>query len=76
MRFRLGRRLIVSPVAEVEIGDDVLVYLAEETGTAMIRELVKRADRGLALSQFKPERTVQVPVVEVARTEKIRGEAI
>ena len=73
-RFRAGRRLLVSPAAEPQVGDDVLVELVE--GMALIGELVGRSPGGVELRQFNPDLTFSVEDAEVVAVHKIMGEAI
>ena len=73
-RFRLGRRLLISPAATVAAGDDVLVRLA--TGLALVKELAALSDRSLTLRQFNPDRTFAVSCTDVLSVEKIVGEVI
>ena len=73
-RFRPGRRLLVSPAAPAEIGDDVLVQLI--CGEALIKELVGRSASLVELRQFNPNRTFSVEAAEIAAVHKVLGEAI
>ena len=75
-RFRLGRCLIVSPAAEAEAGDDVVVRLEGGSGLALVKELVRRSAGVVELRQFNPDSTLRLPLGEVAAVEKIVGEAI
>jgi hypothetical protein len=73
-RFRAGRRLLVSPVAPMVVGDDVLVVLAG--GKVLIGELVSRSAGTIGLRQFNPDVTFSVEASEVQAFHKIMGEAI
>ena len=73
-RFRVGRRLLVSPAASVEEGDDVLVQRAG--GKALIKELVRRSAGRVELRQFNPDVTFAVEAAAVEAVHKIVGEAI
>lgn len=75
-RFRLGRRLIVSPAARVADGDDVVVRLAGDGGLALIKMLVDRTAGGLRLRQFNPDLIFVLPLDAVDCIERIAGEAI
>jgi SOS-response transcriptional repressor LexA len=74
-RYRVGRRLLVSPAAPVAIGDDVVVHLAGEA-RALIKELVRRSSSDIALRQFNPDRQFTVAADRIARIEKVVGEAV
>jgi len=73
-RFRVGRRLLVSPAAPFEVGDDVLVRLAGDM--VLIKELVRRSAREVELRQFNPDMTFQVEAPKVTAIHKIVGEAL
>ena len=73
-RFRVGRRLLVSPAASIDGGDDVLVRLAGDK--VMIKELVRRSAGSIELRQFNPDETFQVKSAESQAIHKIVGEAI
>jgi hypothetical protein len=73
-RFRVGRRLLLSPAASVEVGDDVLVQLGG--GEVLIKELVRRSASPVELRQFNPDVTFAVEVVEVEAIHKVVGEAL
>lgn len=73
-RFRAGRRLLVSPAAAVEAGDDVLVELTG--GRALIGELVDRPSGLIELRQFNPDAIFRVDAGQVLAVHKIVGEAI
>ena len=75
-RFRVGRRLIVSPAAAVANGDDVLVRLAGKEGFALVKELVGRPDGQIELRQFNPALTFRIAEVDILAVEKVVGEAI
>ena len=73
-RFRAGRRLLVSPAAPVEAGDDVLAWLAADK--VMIKELVRRSAAKVELRQFNPDKIFSLDAAEIAAIHKILGEAI
>lgn len=80
-RFRPGRRLLVSPVAAIATGDDVVVQLrtASEAGRAvnvLVKELVRRSAKFIELRQFNPDVTFRVPAADIAALHKVVGEAI
>lgn len=72
-RFRPGRQLLVSPRSPAAIGDDVAVRL--RSSGVMIGELVRRSATAIELKQYRPDRTVRVPVGDVASIHKVVGEA-
>lgn len=73
-RFRVGRRLLVSPAASIEVGDDVLVALAD--GKVLIKELVSRSPSLIELRQFNPDVSFTIDAAEVEAMHKVAGEAI
>lgn len=73
-RFRAGRRLLVSPAADVAVGDDVVVELVG--GGVMIKELVGRSAKAIRLRQFNPELSFEMDVRDVLTIHKIIGEAL
>lgn len=84
-RFRPGRRLIVSPLAPVSIGDDVIVQIRDASvqtaatntdhiTTVLIKELVKRNATYIELRQFNPDLTFRVEAERVAAIHKVVGE--
>lgn len=82
-RFRPGRRVIVSPRAAVEIGDDVVVQLRGVEGDAehrerialvLIKELVRRTASYVELRQFNPDVTFRLEAERVAKIHKVVGE--
>jgi SOS-response transcriptional repressor LexA len=78
-RFRPGRRVAVSVKLPVAIGDDVLVKLASPSGNTvhvLIKELVRRTERGVDLRQFNPDMTFHVPAAEITGIEKVVGELV
>lgn len=77
-RFRSGRRLIVSPLAPVLTGDDVLVTIGQVEngdGLVVIGELIRRIGRMIELRQFNPARTIRVELASSSAIAKIVGEA-
>lgn len=74
-RFRLGRRLIVSPGSQPAPGDDVLVRLVDH-GHALVKELVRVTGAEVELRQFHPAATIVVDTAEIADIARILGEAI
>jgi hypothetical protein len=79
-RFRSGRRLLVSPAAPVEIGDDVIVALAEQSDggsfVALIGEITLRSATTVELRQFNPDVRFRIAASDVSAIQKIVGEAI
>jgi hypothetical protein len=78
-RFRAGRRVAVSPRAEIETGDDVLVTLARETdgrSSTLVAELVERTAEQIVLRQYNPPITCPVATDSYASLHKILGELI
>lgn len=80
-RFRPGRRVAISPLAPVAIGDDVLVKLnADETSKGavlvLIKELVRNVGGEVELRQFNPDTTFRVAASDIAGIEKVVGELI
>jgi phage repressor protein C with HTH and peptisase S24 domain len=73
-RFRERRRLLVSSIGRVAIGDDVLVQLAGDQ--VLIKELVRRSSKQLELRQFNPDVIFPVDAAEILALHKIVGEAI
>jgi SOS-response transcriptional repressor LexA len=82
-RFRPGRRVIVSPLAPVSIGDDVVVQLRGTEGEGayrdritmvLIKELVRRTASYIELRQFNPDVTFRVDTDRVAKIHKVSGE--
>lgn len=82
-RFRPGRRVVVSPRAPIEIGDDVVVQLRGTEGDAdhrervsmvLIKELVRRTGSYYELRQFNPDVTFRVEAERVAKIHKVVGE--
>jgi phage repressor protein C with HTH and peptisase S24 domain len=73
-RFRVGRRLLVSPTASIEVGDDVLVRLAGDK--VLIKELVWRSAGSIELRQFNPDVTIAVEAADLVAVHKIVGEAL
>jgi phage repressor protein C with HTH and peptisase S24 domain len=73
-RFRSGRQLLVSPDAQVAVGDDVLVELAG--GQVLIKELVSRSASMVELRQFNPDVTFEVTTAEAVAVHKVVGEPI
>lgn len=77
-RFRLGRRVAVSPRAPVSSGDDVLVYVREEGAArrALLKQLVDRTSGHIELRQFNPDATFRIDAAEVDAIAKVVGELI
>lgn len=73
-RFRKGRRLLVSPAAEVAVGDDVLVLLAGDK--VLIGELIDRSRGKIELRQFNPDLTFAVDIDDIEAIHRLVGEAI
>jgi SOS-response transcriptional repressor LexA len=73
-RFRVGRRLLVSPAGSIEVGDDVLVQLAD--GKVLIKELVSRSASAIELRQFNPDVTFEIEADQIVAIHKVLGEAI
>jgi phage repressor protein C with HTH and peptisase S24 domain len=77
-RYRPGRRVAVSPLAPVGIGDDVLVTLhgGDEGRQALLKELVRRSAASLELRQFNPDKTFVVAAAAIESVHKVIGELI
>lgn len=83
-RFRPGRRLAVSTIAPILIGDDVVVKLKRGTDSGegatmlpvLIKELVRKSSSGVELRQFNPDVTFHVSASEIAGIDKVLGELI
>ncbi|MGH6706815.1 MAG: S24 family peptidase [Sphingomicrobium sp.] len=79
-RFRPGRELLVSPAAQVEIGDDVLITLVSPSpqgrAMVMIKELVRRTPDFTELRQFNPDVAFKVEASAIAAIHKVVGEAM
>jgi len=73
-RFRVGRRLLVSPAVPMEVGDDVLVQLAGSD--ALIKELVRQSPDLIELRQYNPDVRFTIDAGQIAAIHKIVGEAI
>jgi phage repressor protein C with HTH and peptisase S24 domain len=66
--FESGTQVLVSPLAPVGIGDNVVVQLRGKPGAqddrvrmVLIKRLVRRTPGGVELRQFNPDITFQVP---------------
>lgn len=81
-RFRPGRRVIVSPRAPVEIGDDVIVTLRGSDGktggggVVLIKEITRRSAGLVELRQFNPDRTVRIDAERIVEVQKVIGETL
>ena len=78
-RFRLGRKVAVSPRAPVSIGDDVLVYVRDREGSAgraLLKQLADRTSGHIELRQFNPDVTFGIDVAEVEAVARVVGELI
>ena len=82
-RFRPGRRVAVSSLSPVAVGDDVLVKLKQshgrDTGGAvpvLVKELVRRSGNGFELRQFNPDVTFDVAAEDIEAMEKVLGELV
>jgi hypothetical protein len=82
-RFRPGRRIVVSPRAAIQIGDDVVVQLRGTNGDAesrdrvalvLVKELVRRTAAFVELRQFNPDMTFQVEATRIVKMHKVVGE--
>lgn len=77
-RFRPGRQIIVSLLAPVATGDDVLVTIGHSNdGRALgvIGELVRRSGRAVELRQFNPAKSISFDVGDVESIARIVGES-
>jgi phage repressor protein C with HTH and peptisase S24 domain len=74
-RFRLGRRVAVSPASPVGVGDDVLVLLLGSR-SAVVAELTRRTAEQLNVRQFHPAIEYEVPLGKVRAVHKVIGELI
>ena len=82
-RFRPGRRVAVSSLSPVAVGDDVLVKLKQshrqDPGGAvpiLVKELVRRGGAGVELRQFNPDVTFEVAAADIEAIEKVLGELV
>jgi hypothetical protein len=79
-RYRPGRSLLVSPITPIGIGDDVLVWLAQEPcngfAPVLIKELVRRTPAFVELRQFNPDVTFRIDSASFGAIHKILGESI
>lgn len=78
-RYRLGRRVAISPAAPISIGDDVLLLFrreGEEDQEGLLKELVRRSAASLELRQFNPDKNFVVPADAVETVHKVVGEVI
>jgi hypothetical protein len=79
-RFRPGRHVAVSPKAKVEIGDDVLIILADSQAKTrtlvLMAELVRQCASRIELRQFSPNVTFTVEAGDIAAIHKVMGELI
>ena len=76
-RFRPGRQIIVSALAPVATGDDVLVTIKpSNAGRAMgvVGELVGRSDGAVELRQFNPAKSIRFDAADVETIARILGE--
>ena len=77
-RFRLGRRIAISPAASVGSGDDVVAILGREGDEpgelAVIGELVARSPHTIELRQYRPDRNFRIPSAQVFAIHKVMGE--
>lgn len=81
-RFRLGRPLLVSPLALVAVGDDVLVELRSASGDmakhparALVKELLRRTASFVELRQFNPMVEFRVEASAIAALHRVIGES-
>lgn len=77
-RFRPGRQIIVSAMAPVVIGDDVLVTLRpahDRRALVIVGELVRRSADAVELRQFNPGKTIRIDGEDVDAIAKIVGES-
>jgi SOS-response transcriptional repressor LexA len=80
-RFRPGRRVAVSALAPVAVGDDVLVKLktSHRVGEAvpvLVKELVRRSSNGVELRQFNPDVTFEIAAADIDAMEKVLGDLV
>lgn len=76
-RFRPGKRIIVSPLAPVEIGDDVVVLLGgQERSLAVVKQVTRRTARLTELRQYNPDVRFTVDAAVIEGIHKVMGEAI
>lgn len=76
-RFKPGERVGVSPRAQVEIGDDVIVQLRGENTNrvrrVLIKELVRRNASHIVLKQHNPARELLVERTDILAIHKVKG---
>lgn len=76
-RFRPSKRIIVSPLAPVEIGEDVVVLLWGDPGKlALVKQLVRRTARLVELCQHNPDLHFTLDAAAIEAIHKVMGEAI
>ena len=76
-RFRPGKRVIVSPLAPVEIGDDVIVLLrGQERSLALVKQVTRRTARFVELRQYDPDLRFTIEATAIEAIHKVMGEAI
>jgi len=76
-RFRSGRRIAVSPMADLESGDDALITIsgmADGRALVFIAELVRRSDASAELRQFNPEVIFHISTGQFTGIHKVMGE--
>lgn len=76
-RFKPGERVGVSPRAQVDIGDDVIVQLRngedDRVRLVLIKELVRRNASYVELRQYNPPVTFRVDRAEIVSMHKVKG---
>ncbi len=76
-RFRPGERVGVSPRAQIDIGDDVIVQLRGENSNrvrrVLIKELVRRGATHVTLAQHNPARELRVERKDILAMHKVKG---
>lgn len=78
-RYEPRERGIVSPRAQVRVGDDVIVQLkgtgqdqlADKVAAVLVKRLVKRSADYIELEQFNPPTTFRVPTDRIAAIHRV-----
>lgn len=69
--YRPGNLVYVDPSRPANIGDDVIVILAN--GEAMVKHLVRRKADSVIFEQHNPSKEIAIPTAEIDRIDRIVG---
>lgn len=76
-RFKPRERVGVSPRAQIDIGDDVIVQLRGENSNrvrrVLIKELLRRGSDHVILGQYNPPRELRIEKRDILAMHKVRG---